>query len=527
MTVNVHRLRTRVLLAGLAATLVGCGSTVQQGSSGGALNAPGAASNGLGGTPGGSAAGGSGGSTTTSGGLGTSGATGTSSGSTGGSFSGGGTTGGGGATSGSGGTTGTTGSGSGSGGGSAASVGTAPGVTATKIVLAYLKSDDQEKVAGSFGIKGGAGGNTDQQFTALGAAVNAAGGILGRKVELYGYNVSTAGEVRDPSAEDNITCNALTQDRKVFAVFGAADYAFLPACLAKSGVASLTGSGVIDRTDLDQNLVYGTGAAIGDLLARAFIDRLFAQKYFTGWDTKAGAAGPAPVKVGILYSDAPKYRRYYDVIKKELARRGFPVAASDDIMYPNTADGVASGSQSAVLRFNSDGVTHVLGAALLFLQAAENQMYRPRYGLDSQFPPALAAQNAPAKQFSGALGVGFRPPVDVNVAQDPGDVSPQEGRCKTLMTKAGVDWKADRNSELAILSECAQVWGLTAALTRSGEPTQSGLRRGFESLGRVAGTLTFSETWGPNRHASASTLADLAYIEKCSCFTYSGVRTSF
>ncbi len=156
---------------------------------------------------------------------------------------------------------------------------------------------------------------------------------------------------------------------------------------------------------------------------------------------------------------------------------------------PSTTGGLSPADTTGSASGNKSGTTNAStsGGSTGFFQVAENQKYRPRYSIDSQLPPALAAANVSPTQLHGAIGVGFRPPVDVNTTQDPGDVSPQEARCKALMTKAGVDWKADRNTELAILSACGQVWALAAALGRSRDVTPVGLRAGFESLGRVPG----------------------------------------
>jgi hypothetical protein len=44
----------------------------------------------------------------------------------------------------------------------------------------------------------------------------------------------------------------------------------------------------------------------------------------------------------------------------------------------------------------------------------------------------------------------------------------------------------------------------------------------------VPSTLTFHETWGPGRHASADTVADIRYdYSGCTCFKYTGARTKF
>jgi hypothetical protein len=40
-------------------------------------------------------------------------------------------------------------------------------------------------------------------------------------------------------------------------------------------------------------------------------------------------------------------------------------------------------------------------------------------------------------------------------------------------------------------------------------------------------TLSFGERWAPDRRASNTTVADLGYVESCSCFKYTKALTSF
>lgn len=187
---------------------------------------------------------------------------------------------------------------------------------------------------------------------------------------------------------------------------------------------------------------------------------------------------------------------------------------------------MTSQSQAAVLRFRGDGVTHVFGAALLFFEDAQNQSYHPRYAFDSIAPPASEAANAPAGQLRGSLAVGWRPTQDVNEAQDPGPVSPLATACTKLMRDAGQD-VSSRFTLFLMHSECEEVRSLAAALEKGRAVTLSGLRAGFDALGSVEPVVSFGERWAPDRHASNTTVADLQYVDSCSCFTYTKARTSF
>lgn len=75
--------------------------------------------------------------------------------------------------------------------------------------------------------------------------------------------------------------------------------------------------------------------------------------------------------------------------------------------------------------------------------------------------------------------------------------------------------------------ECEQMWSIAAAFRKGGEVSVRGVVNGFDALGRVIPTLSFGERWAPDRRASNTTVADLGYVEKCTCFAYTSARTSF
>jgi predicted small secreted protein len=397
-------------------------------------------------------------------------------------------------------------------------------VAATDIRLGYIYSSDQEAVGSSLGLKGIVAGDTGRQYRAIASDINRSGGVLGRKIVLVGHDESTANELNNPSDEENKACTDFVQDHPVFAVLSAG--VFLSPCLAKHGIPSIGAGGLEDPATINQQLVFDGGGMLTDVLAKAYVERLAAQRYFTGWDTATGRAGAAPVKVGLIYQDLPVWRHYYAEIKSVFKAHGIIVDPNDEFRYAPTADSLASQSQAAVLRFRSDGVTHVFGAALLFFKAADNQSYHPRYALDSLAPPALLAQNVGPSQFHGALGIGWRPTQDVDQPQDPGPVSARATKCTRLMKEAGED-VATRTVLYLSHIECEQMWSIAAAIAKGGGVSRAQVTRGFGALGRPVPTLSFGERWAPDRHASNTTVADLVYVDSCSCFAYTKARTSF
>lgn len=426
------------------------------------------------------------------------------------------------------GTSGTSGSlGSGSSGGSGGTGSAAGGATLggnDPVRIGYLYSSDQQAVLGSFGASGIVAGDTKTQYTAIANDINKYGGVLGHQLLLVGYDYSTAGETSNPSDEENKECTYFTQDQHVFAVLQGGQ--FLSPCLAKHGIPTVNGGQFDDPKTIDSQLIYDGGGMLTPVLARAYVDRLVAQSYFTGWNTMAGAAGPAPVRVGLIYQDLPVFRSYYADVKNQLRAHGVTVNPSDEFIYSPTADGVATQSQAAVVKFNGDGVTHVFGAGLLFFKDAENQKYYPRYGFDSIAPPALLQGYAQPKSLHGALGIGWRPTWDVNQSSDPGPVSPLATRCTAIERAAGQD-VTSRTVLFLSHTECEQLWSLKAAFEKGGAISLAAMKSGFDALGSPTPVVSFGERWAPDRHASNTTVADLYYRDSCSCFAYTQARTSF
>lgn len=512
---QLRRSRARIAVVALLFTAA-CGSTAQvhstlQGGGGGGQN-------GLGGSDGTSTSG----SSLSTGGAGSSGGSGTS-----GTSAGSGTSG----TSGS---FGTTGSGTVGGSGSTGTTGStsaSSGRSSTTITgndpvkIGYLYSSDQAAVAKQFGATGVVAGDTSAQYKAIAVDINKRGGVLGHQLKLIGYDISTANEINNASAEESKACTFFVQDQHVFAVL-ATGYLYLSPCLAKNGIPSLAGGGFDDPSTIKNQLIYDGGGMLNNVVAQAYISRLAAQNYFTGWDTTLGRPGPAKVRVGLIYPKQPLYESYYAEVKRQLKARGFTVDPSDEFVYDPNASGVASQSQAAVIKFSGDGVTHVFGAALLFYKAAANQSYHPRYGLDSIVPPALLASQVKADQLHGALGIGWRPTWDVNQTEDPGPVSPLATRCTDIMRNAGED-VSTRTVIFLSHSECEQLWSLASAFEKGGAVSLSALKTGFDALGSPTPVVSFGERWAPDRHASNTTVADLVYQDGCGCFTYTKTRTSF
>ena len=496
----------------LALAMTACGSTVDQGAvtnAGAGLAQPGA--DGLA-APGGTAEPGA-----APGALGGSAAAGGVTGGAAGVTSGGGTTG-------AGTGVGTTGSSSGSGGASGAV--TRRGLTATQITIGVVTTQDAATLGKSLGAESLVGGDHVAEIDALVKHINGQGGIAGRKLAVVYQDVKTSDATSDPANSAQAACEGLTQDKQVYAVVSIVaqlNNDVMYQCMAKAATPFFGVDLVPHHAKQFATYaphVYGAHTLVLERLVPTLVSRLQAQSWFSGWDTANGAPGPAPAKVGVLYYDNDP--GYLALAKQAMAKAGHPVA--DAFGYHSDLSVIGSEMQSAVLQFRSSGVTHLLieesDGVLFFLPAAENQGYRPRYGMTSlNAAKALADTGAlPVRQFAGMRGVGWTPALDVGNAKR--EVSAASASCRKVMEEAGRD-TTDATAFFYMAVECDAFLLLKAGLERQQSFTPTGLRQGLERLATsfVSAAAT-GIGWHPGSYDGVSALTDFGYDN--GTFSYRG-----
>jgi hypothetical protein len=88
------------------------------------------------------------------------------------------------------------------------------------------------------------------------------------------------------------------------------------------------------------------------------------------------------------------------------------------------------------------------------------------------------------------------------------------------MKAAGLE-TSDRLTVTVQLIVCDLFLFLAAALDRAGVISPGALQEGAGGLGdSFASALTFVERYAPGRYDGADAVRDLAYDQRCSCFTY-------
>ena len=421
--------------------------------------------------------------------------------------------------------TGPAGAGSGSGGGGEGAAAAGPGVTASKIYIGVPWSD-----AGAANEAfTGAQLNSDARkpYDAMIEEINKAGGIAGRQVApIYKEVSATSSETSDQ--QDQAACSRWTQDYKVFAMVAASD--ILRECAEKAGAVTLSPVSVSVPEDFQRYPHYVEISGmdlyrVGDVTVTG-LDR---EGYFSG-----GA------KLGVVLWDEPNYRAALENgYMPALRKRGIRLATEPAyISSPQTADDLAAASadvNNAVLRFQSQGITHVLlldgntplcrGACLgtLFLRRAESQAYRPRYGFNPGNSPA-AAQEAglyPSEQLRRSISVEW---TDADEAADEGwRLNKARERCYEIMRKHNVPL-GNANEQADARSACQTLWFLQMVINvkMPGDVINAdAFIQGVNALGwGFASPTSYAVHFSPTQHDGIAAARNMKYVTSCECYRY-------
>lgn len=398
------------------------------------------------------------------------------------------------------------------------------GFDANSILLGYTTSRDADAVLNGLGFGGLSVGNTDEQVQAIVHDINANGGILGRKVEVYAHDYSTANYANNPDVESQKACSDFTEDHHVFAVLNTIGLGnrIVTQCLAKFDVPYMD-----DRASLGRDPVYTKYARSLfqpssmniNTYVPLFLQGLLTQRYFIGWNTATGDPGSAPVKVGIMHFDDPVWNYYIGLVKQALSAAGYPV--KDEITYTHNLDDVFATSANAVVKFRQDGITHVFNANIAFFEAAEDQHYRPRYAFAEDIGANALSEIAPANQLHGSLGVGYNPFADVAAGGADEEMrKPIVRKCRQVMRRGGQDTSEQATFQL-MLADCDLFNFLRRTLNIAGGISTEAVTTGADALGgSYASTLTFKVKFDARHHAGAVGARDFAYVDACTCYHY-------
>lgn len=415
-----------------------------------------------------------------------------------------------------------------------------PGVKADEVRVGFAYVSDAAAANRALGADVGSA-DAKGAFDAVAADINATGGIAGRKlVPVYAPYEANSAEPYDTIYQR--LCTRMTQDDEVFAAIAAIPSETFRGCLQEAGVVHLSDG--ISRSDQAVLARYPYTFEIGsvrtDRVATAQLAALQAGSWFTRWDTTRGAPGAAPVKVGVVSSDAPSIARAVDgVLVPGLRRLGHdPVVVKIAAPQSTSQSGDAVAAiQAAALKMRSDGVTHVVpfdsngSLTLFFTRNAESQGYRPRYGVNTGngLQVLLDAGSISVEQLNGAVGLGTGPMIDLRPADNPDDgpyANAARTKCLDVMRRAGVAVEGT-NAKGGVLALCAAAYFLRDragdAVTGGAPLNRDTLRAAVERSGSAFLHGDTGRTlFGPQQHDGGADGSLWSFVPSCTCMRYSG-----
>jgi hypothetical protein len=409
-----------------------------------------------------------------------------------------------------------------------------PGVTADtiKIGLAYDTNAGVNNTA--FGI--GGIGQVDQKrgWEALVAHMNEQGGVAGRKVEIVWFAFdSTSNETPESVAQQ--MCQTWTKDDRVFAALVSWDDT-LRTCMTEARVpqiANAEANALSDSEDLRKFPLLVNIDAAADRAMRFGVDRLASMGYY-----EAGRGGTSGYKLGIIRYDEAVYERVSSALKDQLAQHD--LKASDEVAVKlsqtetDLQDEFAQ-IRAAALRFKQENVTHVqfIGTSsarlpLLFMQSAEKQLYRPRYGLVStdggNALATLMGGDAQA-QLGESMLVSWNPIFDAPAAEYSREDGPEPFvRCIQIFEDAGQsfgDGDPTRNKDAIAAGMCDNLNYFKASVEAGGTfVTPDTWLQGVSRVNNLPAAATFIMTTTAQRHDGVGGVRDSRWHDDCSCFRY-------
>lgn len=358
-------------------------------------------------------------------------------------------------------------------------------------------------------------------------AINAAGGVAGRKLTVVDatFNYTAA----NYDNEFQAVCEKFTKDNHVGAViYDAIAYnQNFNTCLTQAGVPAFymgqAGTQVGDSTEFANHPGLITAGSVSiDRRLQSILNRAIA-----GGFLRSGS------KLGVIVETCPYNVRAYDrTLVPILARNKITVVRQDVDCGQGSADhGTGIGAvQSAVLRYKGEGVDSVMfdtlyenGVVYYFAQAAQAQDYTPQYLLFHQqgCPECMAA--FPREQLVKMRGFGGSPLWDVTHPPPP-PVAQAAARRNCLETVKSQGVTGSGIEQYFIFDSCDAVALLHRALTLSGG--QAGTRHLVPAVDRLGTdyvstmTLNGATRFGPGRHDGMELTAVSVYQTKCECFAY-------
>lgn len=357
--------------------------------------------------------------------------------------------------------------------------------------------------------------------------INANGGVAGRPLEPVWYNASAT---ESPQAMSQGACTAWTQDNHVLVALPEnplQDVDLTRTCLTKANVVGIylnSYARTLDRQYDESPMWFELETLSLETAARTYVAGLDEQGFFHD------------AKVGVVYDEGPSFVATAEtVLLPALRAAGADVVATATSNVRGTGDIASANAQisNAVLRFRSEGVTHVLFFEpwvgwILFAQNANSQGWQPTYGLSTQSLLQVAVETGlvPTNQLAGAKAVGWNPGVDVPI-RDSGTWARKE-LCLEIFTDAGVEGEleASQDAYMKSMSQCAGLLLLAdAGRSISGPISTADLVAAIEAMSDVPLANAPRARFAPDRHYGGADWRPVSFDGGCTCFRYTGAAT--
>jgi hypothetical protein len=299
-------------------------------------------------------------------------------------------------------------------------------------------------------------------------------------------------------------------------------------CLASRGVPSVASGYVEAGSQRDFNRFGGRymAPAVVDTItaARGYVDALVRQGFLTPKST-----------VGLLWFDFSDFVAAREAgLLPALKRHGIALKGEYRGHYggdPAELGQIASQMQAATLQFKADGVDRVLTLdfngtlQFFFMQNAENQGYRPKYGLASWSDAEFLRANSSSKQLAGSTGIGWLPSYDLDQQHQPLD--PAKKRCLAIMKSANMPEIVAQGDRILQYQACSTVLYIASLLNKATSLTPGGLAAAAEALGPQPSYSGFNDRYARGKLWGGAAYRDLAYDDSCSCFSYRSANRTF
>ena len=399
---------------------------------------------------------------------------------------------------------------------SAPSAVSSPGITPSAINIGVIIADNVGAANAAIGAGAVTHGDEQSEYRVKVAELNSHGGIAGRKIVLVEFHFD-ANTQQDAAQVEQQACAYFTQDHKVAMVVNLSLSPVGLQCLAAKKVVNLGGSLSISSDDTTRRFKYFL-EPIGMNLTR------LAPNYAKGLNDLNFF--PAGAKIGLLTYDTPDFAKATTQLRAALKRYGRTITDVASVS-PKSVGAAGADISSAVLRFRSDGISHVLFedpsgvAELLFLNDAESQHYRPKYGFGQSGAAALRSTGVPAAQFVGSVTVGWFPRLDgvpANETQYPAAEKP----CLALFARNGITFDSDNARRHAddICDSFDYATALLSSITSTITP--DGIIAAARGLGVRQGAGSYSFHVGTSRSDGVNQVRYSAYAQACDCWHYVG-----